>query len=67
MEITVNLKNVADYLKMIVNNSCEEGFLWFPEVAGKTIDVTFFDLVEAINVLQTGVRTFPDKMVVKEE
>ena len=67
MEINVNLKNVADYLKMIVNSSCEEGFLFYPEIEGKTIHVSVFEIIEAINVLQTGARTFPDKTVIKEE
>ena len=50
MKIEQNPHKVADLLKSIVNQQCEEGFQWFPDV--KASSCTLFDLLGAIDVLE---------------
>lgn len=51
MEVNINTKRVANTLKKIVNASCPDGFIWFPEV-GET-DASLWDVIEAIKVLDS--------------
>ena len=50
MTITISCKNVANLLKGIVNQQCEDGFKWYPDV--KPVGVSLFDLTEAIRLLE---------------
>ena len=38
MTIEFNPKKVANLLKQIVNQSCEDGFLWYPNIGEMPID-----------------------------
>lgn len=48
MKITYDMRHVANYLKKIVNASCEEGFVWFEEVGDMP---SLFEILRAIKHL----------------
>lgn len=50
MVIEINPKRVANLLKIIVNQQCEDGFLWYPNIGEMP---TLFDINEAIRVLES--------------
>lgn len=63
MQITISCKKVANTLKLLVNNMCEEGFLWYPEADKTKTDVTTYDLANAISVLES----IEDKVITIQE
>lgn len=50
-EIRASYKRVANLLKTVVNQHCEDGFKWYPEV-GAYETVSVFDLNFAIKKLE---------------
>ena len=51
MTIEFNPKKVANLLKQIVNQSCVDGFLWYP-IIGEMPNL--FDINEAIKILENA-------------
>lgn len=49
MKVEFNTKRVANLLKAIVNQSCEDGFLWYPNIGEMP---TLLDINQAIKVLE---------------
>ena len=51
MTIEFNPKKVANLLKQIVNQSCVDGFLWYPNIGEMP---NLFDINEAIKILENA-------------
>lgn len=51
MTLKISCKAVSNFLKGIINENCEEGFKWFPEVDGVHLEASAWDLLYAISVL----------------
>lgn len=49
MTIEFNPKKAANLLKEIVNQSCEDGFLWYPNIGEMP---NLYDINEAIKILE---------------
>ena len=49
MIIEFNMKRVANLLKSIINQQCEEGFKWYEEVGEMP---NLFDIHHAIEILE---------------
>ena len=52
MTVQANYKEVANLLKIIVNNQCKKGEEWFPDV--KHANMSVWDLSRAIQVLENA-------------
>lgn len=50
MVFNISCKNVANLLKLMVNERCEDGFLWYPEA--KVAKVSLYEINTAIKVLE---------------
>ena len=48
----ISAKNVANYLKCIINQNCKDGFKWYPEATAPTLSV--MDLAYAIEILEAA-------------
>lgn len=51
IEIGFDLDNVINMLKGFVNEQCEKGFKWYPEVPEK-VKVGIWDFTRAIDILE---------------
>ena len=50
--LEVDPKRVANMLKRIVNNNCEDGFVWYKDVGSDMPNM--FDMSEAIRILENA-------------
>lgn len=52
IDVTISCKNVANYLKCLVNQRCTDGFKWY-EDANEKQGMSLFDINMAIEILDS--------------
>lgn len=65
MKITVDINNVINMLKAMVNSQCANGFQWYPEAPAK-VEASLFDINIAIKVLEEAKERVNGEIIVEK-